>query len=70
MTVSTKAIYQKGQLRPLEPLELPENSVVRLALETEPDDTGHAEWMSQSQRTLMSVWDNEADDVYNDLLTQ
>ena len=31
-------------------------------------DWERAEWLAQSKRRLLEVWDNEADDVYNELL--
>jgi predicted DNA-binding antitoxin AbrB/MazE fold protein len=50
MTVAIRAIYEGGKLRPLEPLELAENSVVQISLETEQDDAGRREWLDQGQR--------------------
>ncbi|MEY4569784.1 MAG: hypothetical protein RLZZ398_1223 [Verrucomicrobiota bacterium] len=71
MTVAIRAIYEGGKLRPLEPLELAENSVVQISLETGQDDYAERrEWLDQSQRSLMGVWDNTADDVYHVLLTR
>ena len=70
VTVAIRAIYEGGKLRPLEPLELAENAVVHISVETGEDDTERKEWLSQGQRSLMGVWDNDADDVYNALLTQ
>ncbi|MDH4445535.1 MAG: antitoxin family protein [Akkermansiaceae bacterium] len=70
MTVVIRAIYEGGRLRPLEPLELAENSVVQISLETGNDDSERREWLDQGQRSLMGVWDNQADDVYNVLLTR
>ena len=71
MTVAIRAIYEGGKLRPLEPLELAENSVVQISLETgQDDDAERREWLDQGQRSLTGVWDNEADDVYNVLLTR
>jgi predicted DNA-binding antitoxin AbrB/MazE fold protein len=70
MTVAIRAIYEGGKLRPLEPLELAENSVVQISLETGPEDAERREWLDQGQRSLMGIWDNEADDVYNVLLTR
>ena len=29
-----------------------------------------AAWLAQSERRLREVWDNEADDVYNELLAR
>ena len=71
MTVAIRAIYEGGKLRPLEPLELAENSVVQISLETgQVDDAERREWLDQGQRSLTGVWDNQADDVYNVLLTR
>ena len=71
MTVAIRAIYEGGKLRPLEPLELAENSVVQISLETgQDDDAERREWLDQGQRSLMGVWDNTADDVYHVLLTR
>lgn len=70
MTTAIRAIYEGGKLRLLEPLELAENSVVQISLETGPDDAERREWLDQGQRALMGVWNNEADDVYNVLLTR
>ena len=70
MTVAIRAIYEGGKLRPLEPLELAENSVVQISVETGPDDVERREWLEQGRRSLMAVWDNEADDIYNVLLAE
>ena len=70
MTVAIRAIYEGGNLRLLEPLELPEHTVVRIAVEAGPEDAERREWLDQGRRSLMAVWDNECDDVYNALLTQ
>ena len=70
MNLAIKAIYEGGQLRPLEPLELAEHTVVQISLETGQDDVERREWLAQGERALMNTWDNEADDVYNDLLTK
>jgi hypothetical protein len=51
-------------------LELAENSVVQISLETGQDDAERREWLDQGQRSLTGVWDNQADDVYNVLLTR
>ena len=69
MSVSIRAIYEGGNLRLLEPLELPEHTVVRIAVETGPEDAERQEWLNQGQRSLMAIWENECDDVYNALLT-
>ena len=47
MIVAIRAIYEGGKLRPLEPLELAENSVVQISLETGNDDSERREWLDQ-----------------------
>lgn len=70
MTTAVEAIYENGVLRPLQPLALPEHAHVRLSVETLPDDADRAAWLAQSERRLREVWDNGADDVFNELLTR
>lgn len=70
MTTAIEAIYEDGVLRPLQPLALPEHAHVRVSVETLPDDAQRAAWLAQSERRLRQVWDNEADDVFNELLAR
>ena len=69
MTTVVEAVYEQGWLKPLKPLLLPEHSRVQLTLTVEAaEDGGRPEWLIQSERSLMRVWDNPADDVFNALL--
>lgn len=68
MSTAVDAIYQKGLLQLLAPLPLPEHSRVRVAVELVSDDPERSEWLSQSHRQLEKLWDNDADDVFNELL--
>ena len=70
MTTAVEAIYEDGMLRPLQPLSLPEHTHVRLSVETLPDDPERAGWLAQSERRLRELWENDADDVFNELLTR
>ena len=70
MTTAVEAIYEDGLLRLLQPLSLPEHTHVRLSVETLPDDPERAAWLAQSERRLREVWDNEADDIFNEFLTR
>lgn len=70
MTATVEAIYENGRLRPLQPLSLPEHTHVRLSVETLSDDPERAAWFAQSERRLLEVWENGADDVFNELLTR
>lgn len=71
MFTALDAVYESGAFRPLQPMPiaLPEHTRVRLVVETmvtaEP-----AEWLAQAERSLRSVWENESDDVFDDLLAQ
>jgi len=70
MTTAVEAIYEDGMLRPLQPLSLPEHTHVRLSVETLPDDPDRIAWLAQSERRLREFRDNDADDVFNELLTR
>ncbi len=69
MKTVVEAVHEQGCLKPLKPLLLPEHSRVQLTLTSEAaEDGGRQEWLIQSKRSLMRVWDNPADDVFNVLL--
>jgi predicted DNA-binding antitoxin AbrB/MazE fold protein len=68
MTATIDAIYEDGHLRLLKAISLPEHTQVRVHLQTVGDDSERAEWLAQGERSLLKTWDNEADDVYNELL--
>ncbi len=70
MHTAVEAIYENGLLRPLQPLALEEHARVRVSVETLGDDTERAEWLAQSERRLREVWENDADDVFNELLAR
>ena len=65
MTTTVDAIYERGKLVLPRPLSLPEKSHVRVTIES---DTDREEWLKLSEQSLAKVWDNDADDVYNELL--
>lgn len=68
MTATLDAIYEAGHLRLLQQLELPEHTRLRVRIETPADDSERQAWLAAGEQSLMRVWDNEADDVYNELL--
>jgi predicted DNA-binding antitoxin AbrB/MazE fold protein len=70
MTTAIDAIYEDGMLRPLQPLTLPEHTRVRVSVQTLESDSERAAWLAQSERRLREVWENDADDVFNELLAQ
>jgi predicted DNA-binding antitoxin AbrB/MazE fold protein len=70
MSTTVEAIYEIGHLRLLAPLPLPEHTRVRVSIETADDGIDREAWLKHSQQTLATLWDNDADDVYNELLTR
>jgi len=70
MITGVEAIYEGGLLRPLQPLALPDHTRVRLSVQTLENDSERTEWLAQSKRRLREIWENEADDVFNELLTR
>ena len=65
MTTTVEAIYENGKLMLPRPLSLPEQSHVRVTIES---DTEREAWLKLSEESLKTVWDNAADDVFNELL--
>ena len=65
MTTTIDAIYEHGKLLLPKPLSLPEKTRVRVTIEA---DTEREAWMKLSEETLRKTWDNDADDVFNELL--
>ena len=65
MTTTVDAIYENGRIVLPRPLSLPEKSAVRVTIEC---DTDREAWLRLSEESLTKVWDNDADDVFNELL--
>ncbi|NJN91970.1 MAG: hypothetical protein HC878_17455 [Leptolyngbyaceae cyanobacterium SL_5_14] len=59
------ATVRQGKIELLESAELPEG--VRVLVTVLPDDEAEF-WLSTSQTSLDSIWDNAEDDVYAQLL--
>lgn len=65
MITTVEAIYENGKLLLPGPLALPEKSHVRVTIESDPEREA---WLKLSEESLNKVWDNDADDVFNQLL--
>ena len=65
MTTTVDAIYEHGKLVLPYPLSLPEKTRVRVTIESDPEREA---WLKLSEESLAKVWDNDADDVFNELL--
>jgi predicted DNA-binding antitoxin AbrB/MazE fold protein len=68
MTTTLEAIYQDGKLVLSRPLPLPEKSHVRVTIDT--GDSEREAWLKLSEESLMQVWDNAEDDIFNELLSK
>lgn len=65
MTTTVEGIYENGKILLPRPLSLPEKSPVRVTIESNMEREA---WLKLSEESLAKVWDNEADDVFNELL--
>jgi hypothetical protein len=59
-----RAIVREGRIELLEEVEIPEGTEVLVTPLTDDSDF----WLSASERSLDSIWDNAEDDVYAELL--
>jgi predicted DNA-binding antitoxin AbrB/MazE fold protein len=64
MVDTVKAIVREGKIELLEHVDIPEGTEVLVTIRS--DDTEF--WLRGSEASLASVWDNEEDDVYEQLL--
>jgi predicted DNA-binding antitoxin AbrB/MazE fold protein len=65
MTTTVEGIYENGKIVLSNPLSLPEKSHVRVTIES---DVDREAWLRLSEESLAKTWDNETDDVFNELL--
>jgi predicted DNA-binding antitoxin AbrB/MazE fold protein len=65
VTTTIEAIYESGRLILPRRLSLPENARVRVTIESDPEREA---WLKLAEESLTKVWDNDADDVFNELL--
>ncbi|MGD0536990.1 MAG: antitoxin family protein [Verrucomicrobiota bacterium] len=65
MTTTLEATYENGKIVLPCPLSLPEKSRVRVTIES---DLERGAWLKLPEGSLTRIWDNAADDVFNELL--
>jgi hypothetical protein len=68
VSTTVEAIYENGKLVLPYALPLPEKAHVRVTIES--GDAERDAWLQASEQSLMKVWDNSADDVFNELLSK
>jgi hypothetical protein len=64
MMNTVKAIVKEGRIELLEQVEIPEGTEVLVTILSDDEDF----WLRASESSLASVWDNQEDDVYEQLL--
>ena len=65
MLNTIRAVVRNGRIELLEPVSLPNGSHV---LVTILDDEEQTFWQKASEKSLQTIWDNNEDDVYAELL--
>ena len=64
MLNTIKAVVKDGQIELLERIEIPEGTAILVTVLADDEDF----WLKASESSLASVWDNDADDIYEQLL--
>lgn len=67
MPNTIEAVVKNGHIMPIEQVDLPEGSRALVTiLDNAQDDT----WLIASEVSLNTIWENEEDDVYAELLAK
>jgi hypothetical protein len=67
MQNAARAIVHDGQIRLVDEIDLPEGAHLIVTL-VEDDSDDRAFWIAATQTSLDKIWNNSADDVYEELL--
>ena len=72
MTATLPATYEHGVLRLGKDLPLPEHAAVMVTVQFKEasETTDDEAWAAQGKAALAATWDNEADEVFNELAAQ
>lgn len=72
MKTTVEAIYEGGKLILSRPLPLPDKAHVTVTIEMHAPDSEseRAVWLELSEQSLMKVWNNSDDDIFNELLSK
>lgn len=66
MLTTVKAVMEKGQIKLLEDINIPEGTEILVT----PLLTEDTFWLEASESSLKDIWDNEEDNIYADLLKE
>lgn len=64
MLSTIKAVIKDGKIELLEQIDIPEGTSILVTVLSDENEF----WMGASQPSLASIWDNDADDTYEQLL--
>ncbi len=64
MLNTVKAVVRKGKIELIEQINLPEGAEVLVTILSEEDQF----WTDASEPSLSKIWNNEEDDIYEQLL--
>ncbi len=64
MMNTVKAIFKEGRIELLEQVDIPEGTEVLVTILSDEAEF----WLRASESSLASVWDNEEDNIYEQLL--
>jgi hypothetical protein len=64
MMNTVKAVVREGRIELLEQVDIPEGTEVLVTILSDEVEF----WLGASESSLASVWDNEEDDIYEQLL--
>ena len=64
MMNTVKAIFKQGRIELLEQVDIPEGTEVLVTILSDEAEF----WLRAGESSLASVWDNEEDDIYEQLL--
>jgi hypothetical protein len=74
MPTTVDAIYEDGKLLLQHPLPLANKTRLRVTVETQNNspslEPAREAWLNSSEVSLMKVWNNPDDDIFNDLLAK
>ena len=64
MMNTVKAIFKEGRIELLEQVDIPEGTEILVTILSDEEEF----WLRASESSLASAWDNEEDDIYEQLL--
>jgi hypothetical protein len=72
MTTTVEAYYHDGKLILPQPLPLPDNTRVRIVIDTNnlAPDVDRTAWLKLSEQSLTAAWNNPEDDAFDELLSK